>query len=204
MKINKRFSALLGASLVLHAGVLFYAPGLSPGAAGKTSASEAKAFSLVNIAVLPETEIRAPRKPEPKSETQPLPEENSPDGLIRETDTPPPAESSLSLSAAYSPESRDSFFNRYAGIIRGLIDKNKEYPYAARRQEQEGAVQVRFTLSRGGRLVGEPVLEKSCRHQRLNAAALEAVRRAQPYPAFPQEIPGEEMTFSVTVAFSLK
>jgi hypothetical protein len=32
MKINKRFSVVLGVSLVLHAGILFYAPSFSPGA----------------------------------------------------------------------------------------------------------------------------------------------------------------------------
>jgi protein TonB len=89
-------------------------------------------------------------------------------------------------------------------MIRGLIDRHKEYPYQARRQEQEGTVQVRFTLTRQGTLAGEPALEKKSRHGRLNAAALEAVKNAVPYPPFPAEIADEEMILQVAVNFSLQ
>ncbi|MDR1933761.1 MAG: TonB family protein [Spirochaetales bacterium] len=205
LRINKRFSAVLAVSLTLHAGLLFFAPRLSSGAAEKTSAAPAKVFSLVNIAPRPEDEKPAPRKPEPVK-VKPLPKENSPDGIITEIAAPPTPAARADIPAAVSPktETREDFFVRYAHIIRGHIDKHKEYPYAARRQEQEGSVRVRFTLSRTGLLVGDPVPEEKSRHQRLNAAAIEAVRKAQPYPAFPPELSGPELTFSVTVSFLLK
>jgi protein TonB len=89
-------------------------------------------------------------------------------------------------------------------MVRGLIDQRKEYPYQSRRQEQEGTVLIRFTLSRQGLLLGEPVMEKRSRYERLNTSALEAVKNAAPYPPFPGEIGEGELTFQVTVAFSLK
>ena len=101
------------------------------------------------------------------------------------------------------PDLRENAIARYAATIRGLIDRRKEYPYQARRQEQEGAVGIRFILSRQGRLAGEPVLEKKSRYGRLNASALEAVKNAAPFPPFPEEIQDEEMSFQVTVSFSL-
>lgn len=99
---------------------------------------------------------------------------------------------------------REEILSHYAGLIRSLIDREKSYPYQSRRQEQEGTVEIRFTLSRQGSLVGEPALEKKSRYERLNASALAAVRNAAPYPPFPGEIGEEEMSFQVTVAFSLK
>jgi protein TonB len=99
---------------------------------------------------------------------------------------------------------REEILSRYARHIRSLIDQEKTYPYQARRQEQEGTVEIRFTLSRQGSLLGEPALEKKSRHERLNASALAAVKNAAPYPPFPGEIGEEEMSFQVTVAFSLR
>jgi protein TonB len=108
------------------------------------------------------------------------------------------------VSASFiRPELREEAINRYAAMIRSLIDKRKEYPYQARRQDQEGSVQVRFTLSRQGALTGDPVVEKGSRHRLLNESALKAVKDAAPYPPFPEEVPEEAMSFQVTVAFSL-
>jgi protein TonB len=123
-------------------------------------------------------------------------------------DTAPAEPSSPSAGAAsggpvFDPKVQEDLLLRYGAAIRLLIDKQKEYPYQARRQDQEGTVEIRFVLSRQGRLRGEPVLDKRSRYRLLNAAALEAVKKAVPYPPFPPEFPEEELTFSVTLAFSL-
>jgi protein TonB len=111
---------------------------------------------------------------------------------------------SVPVSAPFiRPELREDAVNRYAAMIRSLIDKRKEYPYQARRQDQEGSVQIRFTLSRRGALTGDPVAEKNSRHRLFNESALKAVKDAAPYPPFPEEIADEEMSFQVTVSFSL-
>ncbi|MDR2619248.1 MAG: TonB family protein [Treponema sp.] len=108
------------------------------------------------------------------------------------------------VSASFArPELREEAINRYAAMIRGLIDRHKEYPYQARRQDQEGSVQLRFTLSRQGVLSGEPVMERQSRYRLLNESALEAVKNAAPFPPFPEEIGEAEMSFQVVVSFSL-
>jgi protein TonB len=101
------------------------------------------------------------------------------------------------------PAIREDAIARYAAMIHDLIDRRKTYPYQARRQDQHGTVQLRFTLSRRGVLKGDPVMEKSSRYRLLNESALEAVKNAAPYPPFPEEIPEQEMSFQVTVSFSL-
>jgi protein TonB len=202
MKINKRFSAVLGASLALHLGVLFLAPGISPGttAEKRLLSAPGKAFSLSNIALRPEA--RPPARKEPRRAV----EESSPEGLVTEHAAETPSvESSYGVPAAFAvTETRENVFARYADLVRRRVDERKDYPYAARRQAQEGSVVVRFSLSRDGRLAGEPELEKSCRYQKLNQAALEAVRRASPYPEFPAELSGERLHFSLAISFSLR
>jgi protein TonB len=127
-----------------------------------------------------------------------------PADLSRAESSPPgPAGPREVYSPAPRPDLREAALDRYIAVIHGLIDRNKEYPYQARRQDQEGSVQIRFTLSRRGFLAGDPVMEKRSRYRLLNESALEAVKNAAPYPPFPDEIPEEEMSFQVVVSFSL-
>jgi protein TonB len=107
-------------------------------------------------------------------------------------------------AAALDPALREDAISRYLAMIRGLIDKRKEYPYQSRRQEQEGMVLIRFTITRQGTLAGEPALEKKSRYERLNVAAVEAVKNAAPYPPLPGETGEDEMSFQVAVNFSLR
>jgi protein TonB len=205
MKINKRLSAVLCVSALLHGQILFFVSLPRTGEKAPENAS-AKTFSLVNIERKPEAHPPV-QKAQPKKQPQKaevplaLEQEISDDGVVQETETEILAPQ---LPVAYSPQEAESALADYAGRIRSRIDKNKEYPYQARRQEQEGVVRVRFTLAKNGFLSGDPVLAESCRHARLNAAAIEAVRKAQPYPPFPPQLRDETMSFTIDVVFSLK
>jgi protein TonB len=208
MKISKRFSAVLCFSALLHGHILFFAS--VPQTVEKISADvPAKPFSLISAEIKPETPVRTVRTPPPREKIPSretlveTPVESSPDGVIQETESPAPPQA-LPVAYAYTAGEAENALASFARQIRSRIDRNKEYPYQARRQEQEGIVRVRFTLTRDGRLAGEPVLAGSCRHARLNTAALEAVRRAQPYPVFPPQIREETMSFTIEVVFSLK
>jgi protein TonB len=89
-------------------------------------------------------------------------------------------------------------------MIRSLIDRRKEYPYQARRQEQEGTVLIRFTLSRQGVLLGAPEVEKKSRWRLLDESAILAVKNAAPFPPFPAEAREDAISFQVAVSFSLQ
>jgi protein TonB len=205
MRINKRFSAVLCVSALLHGQILFFAS--MPGAARKSPPDvPAKAFSLVNVQTMPDAPA-PPRKSEAKKQPKKVeipvaaPPESQDDGVVQEAETPVPPQA---LPVAYPAREAHDALADYKGRIRSRIEKCKEYPYQARRQEQEGLVRVRFTLGKNGFLAAEPVLARNCRHARLNAAALEAVRKAQPYPPFPPQIQEETMSFTVDLVFSLK
>jgi TonB family protein len=154
----------------------------------------------------------SPVEPEPaetelagEAELTPDTSEAEPSPVFTETEPLTPlTEPAAGIPIVFDPETRSDLLLRYRATIRLMIDKQKEYPYQARRQDQEGTVEIRFVLSRQGQLAGEPVLDKRSRYRLLNTAAIEAVKKAVPYPPFPPEFPEEEMSFSVTLAFSLR
>ncbi|MDR0622960.1 MAG: TonB family protein [Treponema sp.] len=207
-RTRKPLLFFLGVSVLIHGGIL----GLAPVKArpGDNSRNQEQRVTLVNIplptppkkvsppppqrpavSAAPETLIEAPR------ETVPVYEGPAGEDAPEETSGPP-------VWTAVDPVLREDAISRYLAMIRGLIDKRKNYPYQARRQEQEGTVLIRFTVTRQGRLAGEPAVEKKSRHERLNASAIEAVKNAAPYPPFPGEIGDDEMIFQVAVNFSLR
>jgi protein TonB len=157
----------------------------------------------------PVTEVAAhPAEPAPSAAETPEPiaktsEPSSPGTPAGQQGFSAPTATPFTLPNLPAPVREDAI-KRYAITIHSLIDRRKEYPYRARRQDQEGAVQIRFTLTRQGSLKGDPVMETQSRYRLLNESALEAVKNAAPYPPFPEEIPEDEMSFQVTVSFSLK
>lgn len=208
-KDNKIFVIMLCAAAFLHGGALFLVPGFSRREVRETRNQNPLPIALqFSPAALP-----APPAPEPVKRRQPEPAAESPfvSEKVETKTAEERTESAPVLTEAADgpsggdpdPQARQELLFRYQGIIRSMIDKRKEYPYQARRQEQEGKVEVRFVLSRQGLLIGEPALSRKTRYERLNVSALEAVKNASPYPPFPPEILAEELSFSVTLSFSL-
>jgi periplasmic protein TonB len=81
-----------------------------------------------------------------------------------------------------------------------LLERNKRYPAAAQRQ-REGIAQVAFTLDRQGRVTASRIL-KSSGSSALDDAALELLKRAQPFPLPPPEVADDQLTLSVPINFT--
>jgi protein TonB len=223
---SKSFPAALCAAVLIHAGALALVPGISR----KTEEKPPKAPVQIALAFPPETPALPP-PPEPKQAEAKEPP-HIPAPLSEPPADPPPVEPAAPEAAepdiageaepargytaepaaltetaagetAFDPKTRADLLLQYEASIRRLIDRQKEYPYQARRQDQEGMVEIYFVLSRQGQLMEEPALGKKTRYRLLNNAALEAVKKAVPYPPFPPEFPEEKMSFSITLAFSL-
>jgi protein TonB len=208
-------------SAIFHVAVFLLIPGIPAKPINAEPESVATIINLFNLAFLePELPLPEPEPNPPLPATDnSSPEENaipevaeiiaaqvvsnvsSPTGT---SGAPSVTDIPIASTPALDTSRREDAINRYAGKVRSLIDSRKEYPYQSRRQEQEGMVIVRFVLTRNGMLVGDPTVERKCRYERLNASALEAVRKAVPYPPFPPEMPDEKMSFSVAVVFSLR
>jgi protein TonB len=126
----------------------------------------------------------APDKPAPAEEKQaeprpaPVPSLPTPQ---TETPAPEPEEETISL------ESKAPTYISYLSQVKGKIKRYWIFPPTAREKRQAGKLTTVFTLDHHGKLLGI-FIEKSSGRPLLDQAALEAVRGAAPFPAFPEHI----------------
>lgn len=92
---------------------------------------------------------------------------------------------------------------RYAGVLKGWLQKNMHYPRAARLAGEEGEVVVRFVIDREGN-VQSVELEAGSGHSLLDREATEMVERGNPFPAMPGDMPGERLEVRVPVSFEVR
>lgn len=153
----------------------------------------------------PEPEPEPP-KPKPKPEPRPEPK---PKPKPRPKPTPPPPAQQPSQAPVVAeqpvagppdPARVNRLREQYLGRLLAHIEAHKFYPVLARRRGMEGTIQVTFTLECGGGIRG---VELTGGHGVLRKAAGEAVRKAQPLPKPPKEVPCP-LQVSYGMEFNLK
>jgi protein TonB len=82
-----------------------------------------------------------------------------------------------------------------------LLERNKRYPAAAERHREVGVAQLAFTIDRQGRVLASRIV-KSSGSVALDGETLELVKRAQPFPPPPSEVPGDRVEFNVPIRFT--
>ena len=132
-----------------------------------------------------EAEVTLP-KDEPKQEEKPA-ESRAP---APETRAPPKTDHVGQFSEAGA--------KAYNALVFGHLQRFKRYPLAA--HGVTGTVLVQFVLNRAGDLT-ESKVTKSSGNGVLDREALETLRRASPFPAFPDAKPGAEETYIAPVNF---
>ena len=125
---------------------------------------------------------------EPKEVEKPKPEERPP---APETRAPPKNEHLGQFSEAGS--------NAYNALVFGHLQRFKRYPSSAR--GEQGTVVVRFVLNRAGEVI-ESAVTKSSGNDVLDREAVEILRRASPFPAFPAAKPGAQDVYIAPVSFA--
>jgi periplasmic protein TonB len=90
----------------------------------------------------------------------------------------------------------------YISEVRSKIEANKFYPLISRRMGQTGIVVVAFTLLKDGSIMDLHV-HKSSRFDRLDASALDAVKKVGRFSPIPSEIGENQMDITVPVKFYL-
>jgi len=81
----------------------------------------------------------------------------------------------------------------------GHLQRFKRYPAAA--HGAAGTVVVHFVLNRAGEVM-ESAVTKSSGNEVLDREAIEILRRASPFPAFPAAKPGAQDTYIAPVNFA--
>jgi protein TonB len=135
----------------------------------------------------PQAEVTLPRE-EPKQVEKPKPEAQPP---APETRAPPKTERVGVFSEASA--------SAYNALVFGHMQRFKRYPTSA--HGASGTTVVRFELNRAGEVVNSTVT-KSSGNATLDEAALDLLRRASPFPAFPAAKPGSRDSFLAPVNFS--
>lgn len=92
---------------------------------------------------------------------------------------------------------------RYAGVIKGWLQRNMHYPRAARLAGQEGEVVVRFVIDRTGK-VQSIELESPSGYPLLDREAREMIERGDPFPPIPEEMPGLSLEVRVPASFHVR
>jgi protein TonB len=105
------------------------------------------------------------------------------------------------MQPARAPENADAEA-AYKTRIRQAVNEHKHYPNLARRLHEEGRVVVAFTLDRSGALLAVSI-KQSSGSERLDEAAMQAVRDAAPFPPFPEGSPRQHWDFSLPLRFAL-
>jgi protein TonB len=87
--------------------------------------------------------------------------------------------------------------------ILALLERNKRYPAAAAARHQQGVAQVFFSIDRQGRVINSRLV-RSSGASALDDEALALLRRAEPFPPPPAELPGPRVDLTVPIRFNLK
>lgn len=117
------------------------------------------------------------------------------DGEGGASDGQPPGEGETSADDDVSGARRD-----YLATLSAWLERHKRYPRRAQRRRQEGTVYLHFVVDREGRVVSCRI-ERTSGHAVLDRAVEEMVRRAEPFPAIPNELREPRLELIVPVSF---
>ena len=91
---------------------------------------------------------------------------------------------------------------QYYELIREKIKKHAAKNFSSR---EEGEVEVVFTLNKNGALKALSVNGPgSAKNSRLKNTALESIKYAAPFPAFPDSLTRGELAFTIAIIFKAK
>lgn len=93
--------------------------------------------------------------------------------------------------------------SNYVSLVSAHLNRYKVYPAAARSQDLDGVVGLTLELHRSGN-VERIELSSSSGVEILDAAALEMVEDAQPFPPFPQELERMVLKFTIPVTYEIE
>jgi protein TonB len=133
-----------------------------------------------------EADVTLPKAEKEVEKPKPVPEPPAP-----ETRAPPKSDRTGQFSEAGS--------NAYNALVFGHLQKFKRYPSAA--HGKVGTVVVNFVLNRTGEVIDSTVT-KSSGNDVLDHEAIEILRRASPFPAFPAAKPGAQDVYTAPVSFA--
>ena len=150
----------------------------------------------------PDVAIEPPKqevaKLQPQEPRTPAPTTSAPQALPEENAAVPAAP----MQGRLTPTPSNAVPTWKTHIL-ALLERNKRYPEAAQSRHQEGVAQVFFSLDRQGRVINSRLV-RSSGASALDDEALALLRRAEPFPPPPPELPGPRVDLTVPIRFNLR
>jgi protein TonB len=115
----------------------------------------------------------------------------------------PSATDATTLAPARHAASGGAARQDWQGRLVAHIAQYKSYPPVAQENDWEGTSVVRFTFHRDGTVIAVDLVRGSG-HPVLDQAAIATLRRASPLPPPPAGVPGNPITFTLPLQFSLQ
>ena len=143
----------------------------------------------------PPQEVPTPQRLEPRL---PAPTTSAPQALPDQTAAIPAAPTQGRITPTHS-----NAVPTWKTQVVALLERNKRYPAAAQSRREQGVAQVFFSLDRQGRVINSRIA-RSSGASALDDEALALLRRAQPFPAPPRELPGDHVDLTVPIRFNLQ
>jgi protein TonB len=143
----------------------------------------------------PPQEVPTPQRQEPRP---PAPTTSAPQALPDQTAAIPAAP----IQGRITPHNSNAVPTWKTQIV-ALLERNKRYPAVAQSRREQGIAQVFFSLDRKGRVIDSRI-SRSSGASALDEEALALLRRAQPFPAPPRELPGDRVDLTVPIRFNLR
>ncbi|WP_206020441.1 energy transducer TonB [Rhodovarius crocodyli] len=150
-----------------------------------------------------------PRPPEPRPRPRPQPRPAQPSAAPAAQPSPaPPSAATTAPTAApagqpSAPIGNPNAVPNWQGQLLARLQRYRRYPESSRFRREEGVVMVTFTMRRDGTVL-DVRLARSSGHSELDAETLQLIRRAEPLPSPPPEVPGDPITLTAPVRFSLR
>jgi protein TonB len=153
-----------------------------------------------------------PPKPEEKPEQKIEPQVQAPDPDVtlppepaKQPDTPKeePAPPVPVTTAPPPPRPSAAQVTTWHRQIAMKIERHKGYPAAAQARHETGVVQIAFTIDRQGKVITSRIA-RSSRSAALDQETIDTLRRAQPFPLPPANMPGDTFEFTVPIRFKVR
>ncbi len=175
----------------------------------ETSTVEVRILPRPALKPIPLTAVSQPVRRNPDARVTPVADK---------TDTPPVAEASLSATddlaqTADAPAVPDinadpaaftlppsNTVQKFQQALFRQIERHERYPAAAQRDRLQGSVETLFVMNRDGTVLSVQV-KTSSGQAMLDEEAMKAIRRAQPLPPIPADLP-DHLRVRLTIAFS--
>lgn len=115
----------------------------------------------------------------------------------------PPAPTATNTNAPETPAPSSNAVPTWQSLLLQRLEEFKRYPPLAQEDDEQGVAYLRFTMDRNGKVLSASIA-KSSGYDDLDQEALALIRRAQPLPKPPPEVPGDTITLTVPVRFYLQ